>query len=171
MARSGTLLSDFGGRRRWFQLIADGRQSSDGEDPTFPCLSTNDAKLPSNDVGRLSNNTKLLPAYYTTVPDSRHGPGYFTAFLWFLGASEQRAFLLPCSIRAAYRGDLLLPASIKRRPRVPTPLPALCDQQSVAVDGPPGRAPLLGCARLESVQWARVADSNIRIADLLALQP
>ena len=68
-----------------FQLIGDGRQSSDGEDPTFPCLSTNDAKLPSNDVGRLSNNTKLLPAYYTTVPDSRHGPGYFTVFLWFLG--------------------------------------------------------------------------------------
>ena len=62
-----------------FLLIADRPQSSKGDDPTFPCLPASHGNLPSD-------GGNLLPAYYTKVRNGRHGPGYFTAFLWFLGA-------------------------------------------------------------------------------------
>ncbi len=95
-----------------FLLLANGRQQSDGETPAFPCLSTYDANLPPNAaVG--SNNARLLPAYYMTVPDRRHGPGYFTAFLWFIGALSSVHFFSLARSKADIEGTFSYPHRLR----------------------------------------------------------
>jgi hypothetical protein len=76
-----------------FLLLANGRQNPAAESPAFPCLTATGTTLASNGSSDLANKTKLLPMYYMTVPESRHGPSYFTTFLWFLGALSAIHFL------------------------------------------------------------------------------
>jgi hypothetical protein len=96
-----------------FLLIADGPQRSDDEDPTFPCLSASHATLPSDNGTLPLDGAQLLPAYYTKVPGSRHGPGYFMSFMCFLGALSCVHFFSLAQSQRHREGIFSYPHSLK----------------------------------------------------------